>query len=111
MEQPLPPPPGPDSFGPRSTPGDGGMADETATEAVGHMQAAANELIAAARAFLDLFEDVVNDDETVASATDAIGSVARAMMKATRSATEYGSPDAGEPHTGSGEGVEHIRIT
>lgn len=111
MDTPLPPPPGPESFGPRPTDDDQAGPDEVANEAVGHMQSAANELIAAARAFLDLLEDVVNDDDTVSSATEAIGSVARAMMKATRSATEYGSADAGMPPEGPGEGVEHIRIT
>ena len=48
-------------------------ADPRATETVGHLQAAATEMIAAARAFLDLLEDVVEDDETVAAAASVFG--------------------------------------
>lgn len=86
--------------------------DPRATETVGHLQAAATEMIAAARAFLDLLEDVVEDDETVAAAASVFGTFARAAMKTTHSATEYGSQQNAEGAPGDpGDGVHHIRIS
>ena len=87
-------------------------ADPRATETVGHLQAAATEMIAAARAFLDLLEDVVEDEETVAAAASVFGSFTRAAMKTTRSATEYGSAHDAEGAPGDpDDGVHHIRIS
>jgi hypothetical protein len=50
-------------------------AGERAREGLEHLQAAARELIAAARAALDVAEDIIDDPETIASMTGAAGSV------------------------------------
>ena len=60
------------------------MTDERAAQGVEHLQAAAHEMIEAARAFLDVVEDFVGDDEKVASVADAFASLARGATRATR---------------------------
>ena len=47
-------------------------------DGVEHLQAAASEMIAAGRAFLDAVEDLVRDREAVASVVDAFGTIAHA---------------------------------
>jgi hypothetical protein len=57
-------------------------AQARAREGVEHLQAAARELIEAARAALDVAEDLVNDPEAVASLAGTlatVGDVARRM--------------------------------
>ena len=68
-------------------------------------------MIAAARAFLDLLEDVVEDPDAVASAANAVGSFARAAMKTAVPRSEYGSGSAEGGHDDPGDGVHHIRIS
>jgi hypothetical protein len=50
-------------------------AQARAREGVEHLQAAARELIAAARAALDVAEEVVNDPEAVSSMAGTLSSV------------------------------------
>jgi hypothetical protein len=57
------------------------MDDERAAEGVDHLQAAALEMIEAARAFLDVAEQVVSDRERVAEAFTVMTDVARAAAK------------------------------
>jgi hypothetical protein len=52
-----------------------------ATEAVDHLQAAALELIEAARAFLDVLEELVGDRERFGDATDVMGAAAGAAAR------------------------------
>lgn len=53
------------------------MNDERAHEVVEHLQAAALELIAAARAFLDVAEEMVKDpNEAIALATNIANRIA-----------------------------------
>ncbi len=77
-------------------------------EGMAHLQAAAREMVAAARSFLDALEDVVNDDDrmtTVVSgvtdalrdATDVVTGVGRRVVP-NREPRRDGSTDgAGEP--------------
>jgi hypothetical protein len=51
------------------------VGDERAAEGVEHLQAAALELIAAARAFLDVAEDVVTDPERVSGAVASLATI------------------------------------
>lgn len=53
------------------------MTDERAAEGVEHLQAAARELLAAARSFLDVVEDVVEDRARFAEAATVVGEVVR----------------------------------
>ena len=51
------------------------------SEAIGHLQAAALEMISAARAFLEVAEKVVQNPETVRSAVVTVASLAKAVMQ------------------------------
>ena len=50
-------------------------------EGVEHLQVAAHEMIAAARTFLDVVEEVVGDHAAVASLAEALGSVGQAVAR------------------------------
>ncbi len=72
--------------------------NDNADEALGHLQSAARELIAAARAFLDLAEEVVDDPKAGEALIDGLGNLARKA----RSAAPGTAPDDG--------GVQHIDL-
>jgi hypothetical protein len=77
--------------------------EDRAADGLAHLQAAAREAIAAARAFLDVAEELVADPAAVSAVVDAVGSVVRTAARRGRDATGHG--DADEPR------VEHIRIS
>jgi hypothetical protein len=71
--------------------------DDRAGDAVAHLQAAAREMIAAARAFLDVAEEVVEDPQAGEAILHSLGDVARRAR-----------PSA---HPDDGDGpVEHITV-
>ena len=78
------------------------MSDDRAREGLVHLQAAALELIAAGRAFLDIAEDLVREPGGLSVLLQA----ARAMA----GGPEPGSPGEprGEPH--NADGVTRIRV-
>lgn len=82
------------------------MNDERAAKGVEHLQTAAHEMIEAARAFLDVIEDFVGDDEKMASVADAVTSVARGAARAARPA-----PTSPEDETFGGGSVQHIKVS
>lgn len=53
------------------------MDDRRTTEGVEHLQAAARELLSAARAFLDVVEEVVEDPEKVSNAASGVSDLLR----------------------------------
>jgi hypothetical protein len=83
-----------------------GNLDDRAADGVAHLQAAARELIAAARAMLDVAEDLVADPGAVSAVVDAFGSVVRTAARAARDVTgsDRDRDDEG-PH-----GVERIQV-
>ncbi|WP_334142793.1 hypothetical protein [Rhabdothermincola sp.] len=85
------------------------MNDERAAQGIDHLQAAAREMIAAARAFLDVVEELIEDRDQVASVVHAVGSAARGAARAVRDANPM------DPHAGGGDtadgGVQHIRVS
>lgn len=83
-----------------------GGTDDRAAEGLAHLQTAARELIAAARAVLDVASELVEDPKTVTAVADAVGSVVRTAAQAGRRIVADGSTD----REGDG-GVEHITIT
>lgn len=86
------------------------MADEPtdrAAEGLAHLQTAAREFIQAARAMLDVAEELVDDPGTVKSMADALGSVVKTAAAAGR---RVAGLDGDDDDAGSG-GVEHITIT
>lgn len=79
------------------------MSDERATEGLGHLQRAAMEMIAAARAFLDVAEEVVADPDKVADVVSVVSTMATAAAAKGRASTGHApfpSP-----------GVEHIDVS
>lgn len=58
------------------------MNEERADEALEHLQTAAHEMIKAARAFLDVAEELVNDPRTADTVLGFIDTVADAAGKA-----------------------------
>jgi hypothetical protein len=89
-------------------------------DGVEHLQAAAHEMIAAGRAFLDAVEDVVRDRDAVASVVDAFGSIAHAATQAASQAASQASRMAtgrDRPTSSAGDDdeppsrVQHIRVS
>lgn len=71
-------------------------------QGIEHLQQAATEMIAAARALLDVAEDLVRDPDRVASLVESFGDLARGAARAM-------TPDAAD-HQPASPGVEHIRV-
>jgi hypothetical protein len=82
------------------------MNDERAAEGLEHLQAAALELIAAARAFLDVAEDVVTDPEGV---TATLASLAALVDMVTRRGGRAAAAPDEDVWPGSDEGSTRIR--
>jgi hypothetical protein len=72
--------------------------------ALDHLQAAALELIAAARSMLDAAEEVVHDPDALRQAAGALSHVAKIASKAGRAAV--GVDDAGQDD----DPIEHINV-
>jgi hypothetical protein len=81
--------------------------DDRAGEALGHLQAAAREAIAAARAFLDVADELVADPKAAAAIADAVGSVIRTAARKGREAAGVAGHDDDE----GDDRVQRIRIS
>lgn len=93
------------------------MSEDRTSRGVEHLQAAALEMIGAARAFLDAVEDVVSDPEKVAEVVAVVESVAEAAVRAAAPRPAAG-PDVAEPVDPPGRearprrgSVEPIRVS
>jgi hypothetical protein len=88
--------------------------DDRATEALGHLQRAVLEMIGAARAALDLVEDLVADPQSLAGIVATVGHMAQAVVAA--ASAPHPAPTAEEPDereapaAGSQAGVERIPV-
>lgn len=78
--------------------------DDRVADGLAHLQAAARELIQAARAVLDVAEGLVEDPSAVTAVADTVGSLVRTAARAGRRAVD----DAGGDE--SSHGVERIRV-
>jgi hypothetical protein len=74
--------------------------DDRASEAMAHLQTAAREMIAAARAFLDVAEELVEDPKSGEALLGTLGDVARRVVP---------RHDRDDGSDGS-DGVEHITV-
>jgi hypothetical protein len=83
-------------------------AEERAAEGLTHLQAAAREAIAAARAFLDVAEDLVADPGAAAAIADALGTVVRTAAERGRAA--LAREDGGDDGDDGGR-VQRIRVS
>lgn len=81
----------------------GADTGDRAREGLEHLQAAARELIQAARAMLDVAEDVVNDPEAVASMAGTVGALGDLVRH--RAGAPPRRPPTGEPG-GDGDGAD-----
>lgn len=80
------------------------MNDDRAAEGLEHLQAAALELIAAARAFLDVAEDVVREPGVAATIVHAAAGIGRVVLGG-------GEPQASRTETPPDEGrVRRIHV-
>jgi len=99
----------------RTDPADQG--DERVGDGVEHLQAAAREMIAAARTFLDVAEDVVGDHVVVSSLAEVLGTMGQAVVRAgNRARDAAGSPGSRHPGPGGDDGddgsrVQHIDVS
>jgi hypothetical protein len=78
--------------------------DDRAREGLEHLQAAARELIQAARAMLDVAEDLVNDPEAVASVAGTVGALGDLVRQRRPAATRPPQDQPDDP------GVERITV-
>lgn len=83
------------------------MNEQRAREGVEHLQAAALEVIAAVRAFLDVAEDVVRDPAQVTGLVQDLADAGR--MAARMGAT--GAPEGGPDGDDADSGVTRIRVS
>ena len=81
----------------------GAMDEGRAADAVEHLQAAARELIAAARVFLDAAEEVVEDPSRFREAADAAGGVLGEVVADLRRVAPGGRAGGTEETGESGE--------
>ena len=81
------------------------MSSSEQGDGLAHLQNAALEMIAAARAFLEVAEKVVQNPETVRTAVVTIGAVAKAVMQSTENG--HAAPNGDEAQSG----VEHIPLS
>lgn len=86
------------------------MSEDRAAEGLEHLQKAGMELIAAARLFLDLAEEVVTDRDKVAEVVSFVGTMAGAATDAVAGAGRPAGGNASDPSTADGR-VEHIDVS
>jgi hypothetical protein len=87
--------------------------DERARAGIEHLQAAAREAIGAARALLDVAEELVTDPAALQSALGSLGSVLQAALGSVRvpgSADGHVSDPGGDGDEGKGGRVQRIKL-
>ena len=88
-----------------------GTHDERAREGLVHLQAAALELIAAARAFLDVAESITREPGAIAAVADAAASVVRAAAASAPSGKGPKADSGGQADEDPPPGVTRIRLS
>lgn len=81
------------------------MSEQRAAEGLEHLQAAALELLAAARAFLDVAEDLVRDPGAAATVVHAAATLGRSVLAGSESSTGRAEPPPDEGR------VRHIHVS
>ena len=86
--------------------------DDAARAAVEQMQGAARQAIAAARIFLDVAEDLIDDPAPLVALLATMGEAAAGLAARGRAAMAGGSddPDEDEPPVRRSPRVQHIRV-
>ena len=86
------------------------MSDDDVKTGLDHLQSAALELIAAARSFLDVAEELVREPEASAAVVRAAAGVAAAVLGGGEPGRSGGTGESSAPST-SDNGVEHIEVS
>ena len=91
-------------------------SEERALEAIRHLQAAALEMIAAARAFLDVAEDLVKEPGEATAMAATLANLAGRIVPPSPGGHEPSPAGSGGHKQSSGghqqsPGVEHIRVS
>ena len=81
------------------------MATSEPTDGLAHLQKAALEMIAAARAFLEVAEKVVENPETVRNAVATVGTMAKLVVQAAEPSKVSTNGDQPE------SSIEHIELS
>ena len=84
---------------------DEGSANDPARDGIEHLQAAAHEMIAAARSMLDAVEELLEDPRAASSLTTAFATVGRVIEGAVASVTEVVTG----AHTGHDDDEPHVQ--
>jgi hypothetical protein len=85
---------------------------DRARDGLVHLQAAARELIQAARALLDVAEDLIDDPAAIATLVGALGAMAAPPRhRTTGSSEDDGDEDDGDPGAGAEPPTTIERIT
>jgi hypothetical protein len=79
-------------------------------DGVAHLQAAALEMIAAARAFLEVAERVVQNPDAVRTAVGTVGAMAKAVMQTVDTSGTTGNGDR-EGDDRADPPIEHITLS
>lgn len=79
-------------------------------DGVAHLQAAALEMIAAARAFLEVAERVVQNPEAVRTAVVTVGAMAKAVMQTVDPTSSKANGD-GDADDQADPPIEHITVS
>ena len=91
----------------------GPAADPRVEAGIDHLQTAATELIGAARAFLDVIEEVVTDRDRMTGAAESLGAVAEAVVRGARRAGLDRSPSGApaDPPEERPSNVQPIKVS
>ena len=83
--------------------------EDRAADGLAHLQAAARELIQAARAVLDVAADLVEDPKAVTAVADSVGAIVRTAAQAGRRVVGADGGDGGADDDDT-SGVQRIRV-
>lgn len=86
------------------------MNEDRAQEGIEHLQAAAREMIAAARAFLDVAEDLVAEPGPLLAVLSTLGDLAGPLVARGRAAATATADDDDEGPAPAPR-VQHIRVS
>lgn len=91
--------------------GSTGGEDDVVAKGVEALQSAAQEMIAAARAMLDVADELVRDPRAAGTVVEAMSSFARRQANSAASSPP-GRPDGGDDEDGEGSGgVQRIPVS
>ena len=86
------------------------MSEHEVKTGLDHLQSAALELIAAARSFLDVAEELVKEPEATAAVVKAAAGVAAAVLGGEQPGGDPSADEQGTSPSSADSTVEHIEV-